>query len=370
MKRRPLSLSPAFVVFLMLSLLGQAQVSFFQPPTYSGGGPLFVADFNGDGKPDLLSSDGFLNLGSGNGTFTPGTQVSGTPLAVADFNGDGKPDILEQGSGTLLVLLGNGDGTFQAAISTPSGANLIAVAAPDLNADGKADILGVFNSSLLAYLSKGDGTFESGVSYSLGATPSSPAVLSLGDFNGDGKTDVVVKTVGEEIVFLGVGDGRFQPALTSASSSKPAEYVAVGDFNGDHNLDLAVSNNPGNCPTGVACSAYILLGNGNGTFQAPMAAFSGAGSLAAADVDGDGKQDLIFQSDPTVAQIYLGNGNGTFSNASNYVLYLPPSSYFCLLQQTRLRLPTLASTGNRTLRLEASCFWVMETALSGASSFR
>jgi hypothetical protein len=98
-----------------------------------------------------------MNLGHGDGTFTTGTPVSlpnGVSfLAVADFNGDGKPDVLEQGTGTLLVLLGNGDGTFQTApISTPSGANLIFVAAGDLNGDGKADVVGVFNGALIVYI--------------------------------------------------------------------------------------------------------------------------------------------------------------------------------------------------------------------------
>src|SRR5580692_7275105 len=98
-------------MFVVLSLSVQAQVSFFQPPTYAGAGNVFVADFNGDGKPDILTSDGTMNLGNGDGTFTPGVSLSGTNiavLAVADFNGDGRPDVLEQGTGTLLVLLGNG----------------------------------------------------------------------------------------------------------------------------------------------------------------------------------------------------------------------------------------------------------------------
>src|ERR1700747_3751116 len=107
MKRGGLVLAAMVLLFRGFSLPVRAQVSFFQPPTYTGGGNVFVGDFNGDGKPDILTSDGTLNLGNGDGTFTLGAAVSGAPLAVADFNGDGKPDILEQGTGTLLVLLGN-----------------------------------------------------------------------------------------------------------------------------------------------------------------------------------------------------------------------------------------------------------------------
>jgi hypothetical protein len=116
MRKRTWLLLVLFFSLVDLSLPARAQVSFFQPPTYadrtSGGRQLFVADFNRDGKPDILVSDGTLNLGNGDGTFKLGTPVStpvsGGVLAVADFNGDGKPDVLEQGTGTLLVLQGNG----------------------------------------------------------------------------------------------------------------------------------------------------------------------------------------------------------------------------------------------------------------------
>ena len=160
----PLALSPSLAV-------AQGQYNFIVPPTFTGDGNLFVADFNGDGKPDLLDSNGNLQLGDGDGTFTAGIPISGGPLAVADFNGDGKPDVLEQGTGTLVVLLGNGDGTFQAPIGTNSGASLTGIAAGDLNRDGKADVVGVFNGSMLVYLSKGDGTFAVGVPYSPLAPP-------------------------------------------------------------------------------------------------------------------------------------------------------------------------------------------------------
>jgi len=138
----------------------QAQVSFFQPPSYAGVGNVFVADFNGDGKADILVSDGTMNLGNGDGTFTPGINVSGGALAVADFNGDGRPDVLQSGTGALLVLLGNGDGTFQPAITTANAAGLTEVAAVDLNGDGKADVVGMYSTFLFVYISNGDGTLQ------------------------------------------------------------------------------------------------------------------------------------------------------------------------------------------------------------------
>lgn len=321
-------LSAIICTLLCLVLCGPvwAQLSFLQFPTYAGSGNVFSADFNGDGKLDILTSDGTLNLGNGDGTFALGVRVSGTPLAVADFNGDGKPDILEQATGLLVVLLGNGDGTFQTAIPTSSGASLSQVAVADLNGDGKADVVGVFGASLMVYISNGDGTFVPGVSYSMGVTSAGATVLSLGDFNGDGKIDVAVSVAGDnvagtEIIFLGNGNGTFQtPAKTSAGILYPA-YRVAGDFNGDGKRDLVLSGDDNTCsPT---CNVYVLLGKGDGTFNAPTASFPGAGELAAADLNGDGKLDLVLEEDPTVGQIYLGNGDGTFLNVHNYVLSLP-----------------------------------------------
>ncbi len=332
MKRESLALAVICLMFGFFSLSTQAQVSFFQPPTYAGSGSVFVADFNGDGKPDILTSDGTMNLGNGDGTFTLGTSVSvssGQVLAVADFNGDGKADVLEQGTGTLLVLSGNGDGTFQTAISTVSGASLSVVSAADLNGDGKADVVGLFGSSLLVYISKGDGTFAAGVSYNIGFTSFgfSP-VLSLGDFNGDQKTDVVVSLAiisgaGQEITFLGNGDGTFQTTPKTSTGVVNPGFSAIGDFNGDGRLDLALSQAINGC-TGD-CNGSVLLGNGDGTFQAPAVVFSNSegvsfGALAAADMNGDGKLDLVVnQIGAQVAQVYLGDGDGTFSITNDYI---------------------------------------------------
>jgi hypothetical protein len=313
----------------MSASFAQGQVTFFSPPTFTVGGPLFVADFNNDGIPDLLGSSptgGQLQLGKGDGTFAAVLPVAGIPMAVADFNGDGKADILEQGTGTLVVLLGNGDGTFQAPISTASGASLQAIVAGDVSGDGKPDVLGLFNNNLMVYLGKGDGTFAAGVSYPVGNTSFSSEAITLGDFNGDHKVDVAVSlsgdnVAGQEIVLLGNGDGTFQSGKASTGVYYPASVVEA-DFNGDGKLDLVIASSPcaGSC---TPATTSILLGNGDGTFQPPTTAVPGVGALAAADVNGDGELDLIVSGDVTYApvnmvNIYTGNGDGTFSNARGY----------------------------------------------------
>jgi len=295
------------------------QVSFFAPiPFTGGGGTAYLADFNGDGKPDIMTSAGVLSLSNGDGTFKTFPAIAGGAQGVGDFNGDGKADILQVGAVTLYVLLGNGDGTFQPPVHTTDNATLgNNVFAADLNGDGKADVVGVFNSSFIVYIGKGDGTFAAGVSYDIGTTVGvDAAIFSVADFNGDGKPDVAVIftdsafTTGEVVVFAGNGDGTFQPAVTSVGIpifNFPKAFAV--DLNGDGKLDLVI---------GSSLEIAIMLGNGDGTFQAPVSLASALITsnllldVGVGDFNGDGKLDLALDTNGFGTGIYLGNGDGTF----------------------------------------------------------
>jgi hypothetical protein len=347
------TLLPTVVVLLIVPVLllgtgcggsSSSPGSSLPPPppqarVYAGQGQPFGVDFNRDGKPDVLTSDGTMNLGSGNGTFHAATHVAlpaGFELdAVADFNGDGKPDLLARNClylfpcTTLSVFLGNGDGTFQTTpVSTT--ATLERLAAGDLNGDGKADVVAASNGTLFVYLSNGDGTFEFTGTYNSGFSDGSvgSSGVALGDFNGDGKTDVVVTTTGDfysrgqVIVFLGNGDGTFQAPKASIGAYGNGS-IAVEDFNGDGKLDLVMS--------GVDLIAgsveWVQFGNGDGTFQTPNFfgpvgdPLDGIAQIAAGDFRGDGKKDLALQAGSIFnnhAEIYLGNGDGTFTHGNDY----------------------------------------------------
>jgi hypothetical protein len=321
------------VLAVLVSATALAQTSpFFVPPVFPGAGATVSADFNRDGKPDLISTDGTVLLGNGDGTFTVGKPLGLTGqntnlIATGDFNGDGKPDLVlaSLASNTFYVLLGNGDGTFGAPIITTIASPLSFLAAADLNGDGKADVLVVpsISGGLFTYLGKGDGTFSTGVA--AGATTGG----KLGDFNGDGKLDLAVATG----IQLGNGNGTFQAVIPFPSGSLGP--TVIGDFNGDGKLDFAGgTSGTGSNPDQL----QILFGNGDGTFQlGPVQSLpSGtlAGSLAvAADLNNDGKAELIGENFPYI-QTFKNNGDGTFTAELIYNLftqYSPPAVPYILV---------------------------------------
>ncbi len=171
-------------------------------------------------------------------------------MAAADINGDGFLDVVTGAQdGAFHVLMGNGDGSFQAEIrcETPS-FHWCFLAAGDLNGDGKADILLTSNywrdSAIGIYLSKGDGTFLYSAVQACARPPSGiPRIGTpgpdLGDFNRDGKSDIIARDFinGGIVILQGNGDGAFQPPVRFGSHP-PIQALATGDFNGDGDKDL------------------------------------------------------------------------------------------------------------------------------------
>jgi hypothetical protein len=362
-----------------------ASPPLFRPTvTYDSGGQgatsVAVADVNRDGKPDLLVTNycgddctqGRVDvlLGNGDGTFQPAVSYASggsiaTSVVVADVNGDGTADLVVTnfctssincpaldgvfGSlGAVTVLIGNADGTFQSPVTYGSGGyGALSVAVEDVNGDGKPDLLvanhsPITNGSVGVLIGNGDGTFQTAVTYGSGGIDAS--WITVADVNGDGKPDVLVANQciaskcpeGAVGVLLGNGDGSFKTAVPYGSGGFDSMSVAVADLNGDGKLDVLVTNL---CPVSNSdCGNYrvsgtvgVLLGNGDGSFQPVVTYRSGgidAWSVAVADVNGDGKPDvLVTNYISSTVGVLLGNGNGTFQPAMTYASGGNPTNF-------------------------------------------
>jgi hypothetical protein len=309
-----------------------------------------------------------VKIASASALFSPtvsyetGGQVPYS-VVIADVNSDGKPDLIVansncgqgcSGDGSIGVLLGNGNGTFQFARSYSSGGRQpFSVAVADVNGDGNPDVLvGEFCASfcpvdglVAVLLGNGDGAFQAPLLYFAGGA--APDSIGVADLNGDGKPDLVVaescatvscldsRLVGSVSlvgVLLGNGDGTFQTAQIYASGATNPEQLTVADVNGDGKLDVIFANacmdalcipHPG---LGVIS---VLLGNGDGSFQQPKTYASGgfnAWTVGVGDINRDGKPDVVvanncFFSDITCGNstsVLLGKGDGTFDTAHTY----------------------------------------------------
>ena len=247
-------------------------------------------------------------------------------LIAADFNGDGKLDlaIANSADNTVTILLGNGDGTFTAAalLATGAGSAPQLPIAGDFDGDGKLDLATANQTehTVSVLLGNGDGTFQPHVDYA--AVPAAAATkdvagVALGDFNRDGKLDLAVANPSNNTVsvLIGNGDGTFQAPVSYATGNHPINF-GVADLNGDGILDLAVANLNDR-------TVSILLGNGDGTFKPQVSypttggALIGPTAVATGDFNGDGKVDLaITNNGDNSVSILPGNGDGWYVPSS------------------------------------------------------
>jgi hypothetical protein len=270
-----------------------------------------VGDFNRDGKLDVAVTAGealVVLLGNGNGTFTQGATYSGVfySIATADFNNDGILDlVVANENNSVSVFLGNGDGTFQAPKTSPTTDFCSFIAVGNFNGDNNMDLAVADGPYVSVLLGNGDGTFQAPIDND--SFPDTPVALALADFNNDQLLDVaVVGSFGSAENFgilLGNGNGTLQSAQTYPLVYEPCG-VAAADFRNNGLEDLAV----GACGAAVT----VFLGNGDGTFGAGTNYSGGGDFVFIGDFNGDGKLDMIGTPENWGVAEFLGNGDGTF----------------------------------------------------------
>ncbi len=356
-----ISAAAVLILFLMISALAPLSVNFlssrvqaqdFDGAAVCGNGARFgvarnfplgrdpedllTGDFNSDGLIDLAItnagstfSGGLISIyaGNGHGDFANvhNIQLAGRPsrLASGDFNNDGKLDLATtfpgDGSG-VAVALGRSDGTFSTTVIPVTSIRYKAgIAVADFNADGKADIAFSGEGKLIVLNGNGAGGFVRSDSYSAGTMPGS---IVTADFSGDGKPDLIV--FGEEFdqkptLLVNDGSGRFQAGVALGFDGGGGDTTnAVGDLNGDGRPDLAFVRLTSQEERGI--SVVFNTGSGFGQpMQIPLGAYDYPAALRIADVNGDGKPDLIatesFSNRVTIAE---GNGAGMFSVRASY----------------------------------------------------
>jgi FG-GAP-like repeat len=288
---------------------GCAVTQLQQPTNYTTAetpSDVSYGDFNGDGKPDLVTSNYEANavsvmLNDGNGGFKPAViyPVGTNPksVTVGDLNGDGKPDLVVANmvGGDLSILLGNGTGGFTAAPKVTGMSYPVSTAIGDLNGDGKPDLVvanaGSYQTTIM--FGKGDGTFTFGFEF-FKPEGGLPAAVVTADFDKDGRLDFAVayNNTNRAIVYFNRAGSYIDEARIFDAGDQPIDMV-TGDFNGDSFPDLAVAN--------YASSDITYLTNTKAANFTKSSSAVGRlpRSLAVTDLNGDKLDDLVVASDGT-----------------------------------------------------------------------
>ncbi len=307
-----------------------------------------TADFNHDGHLDLAISDSANNTvhvltGNGTGTFTPlgaystGANTKPSGIVTADFNNDGNADVATSNAGTntATILLGSATGALTAQAAQAAGTKPNSIAVADVNSDGNPDAVvfdAVTNSTgaTAVLLGNGNGTLQTAQFSSLAFLPGTLA--SVADFNRDGKPDLAVTQQTSNLVSVLLNntmptqypDGRSYAAAhaLTVGQGNMADSVAVGDFNKDGHLDIAVAYLEDNV-------VRVLLNSGTGSSNFNAATAYAVGKqpywIASGDLNGDGYPDLVTANttDGTIS-VLLNNRNGTFAAAATYTVGKQP----------------------------------------------
>lgn len=265
-----------------------------------------------------------VNVSVGDGTLQSElsnnyTGISLDSIGVADLNGDGNNDVIgTSDSGEVSVMLGNGNGTFKAAVSYNAGygAGHYEFVLSDLNGDGKIDYAGHnFNTGFATVMfGTGTGTFGAGTSYAISSGGTNTTGLRAGDFNGDGRIDLAAVDTGTDKlnIMINAGSGTFAAPVSYSLPGGSADELVIGYINSDNILDIGIETNTG--------SVQVMIGTGTGTFTAggTFALATAGRAVILEDVNGDGYGDLIGNDGATSVGILLSNGDGTFKAEKSY----------------------------------------------------
>jgi hypothetical protein len=346
----------AGVVFAGAAFPAQAQtlpVAFPAPTTFTSSlatsnSSVAVAtgDFNGDGKLDVITLDYSANLnvmlGKGNGTFQApiATNVAQSntfseAIAVGDFNGDHLLDVAVwatsaiTGNTEVNIFLGNGAGsfTFSNTYTAPNSNNFNpgpnSIVAADINGDGKLDVVGLTQyNGVFIFLGNGDGTLQTPTNYSTGTTNGSGSGIAVGDLNSDGKLDLAISANDGISILLNAGSGTFG-AATYYPSGVAGSVTGDGIAIGDLNGDKM----PDVVVTNENQGAIIFLNQGSGTFKESGTIngvpMGSTDNVVLADINNDKKLDIVLVDGVGNVFTFYGKGTGVFSNGPAYPLQTP-----------------------------------------------